>query len=121
MTQAKLTDLRDDPKVLEIGKQGLLPYGFEVVMVRDLAGKFSGRRTFIELLEAIVPDYYEEVGQQLQAWVPPPPKIEPRARPPAGVVRTEASSEEPGTEATAEATKHTETQRSVEGLGDEET
>ncbi len=49
--------------------------GFEVMMVRDLAGKFGGRKTFIEILESIVPEFYEQVGQHLRSWVPPPPKL----------------------------------------------
>ena len=77
-TQATLEGLREDPKALEAGKAGLSPIGFEVLLVRDLAGKFSGRRTFIELLEATVPDFYKQVGQHLRAWVPPPPKYEPQ-------------------------------------------
>jgi len=53
----------------------MTPIGFEVVMIRDIAGRFSGRRTFIEDLEKLVPEFYEEVGQHLRPWTPPPPSI----------------------------------------------
>ena len=58
----------------------MTPTGFEVAMFCDLAGKFSKRRVFIQELESIVPRFYEQVGQHLRAWVPPPP--EPRRRAP---------------------------------------
>lgn len=41
----------------------------------DLAGKFSGRKVFVEELEKAVPHFYQEAGQLLKAWTPPPPKI----------------------------------------------
>ncbi len=74
-TQAGLTNLRENPQLLRADNMALVPQYFDVIMVRDLAGKFTGRRTFIERLEAIVPSYYEQVGQHLRAWVPPPPKL----------------------------------------------
>lgn len=80
-TQSRLEDLRDNPKLLEVGKAGLRQHSFEILVVRDLAGKFSGRRTFIEALETIVPEFYEQVGQHVRAWVPRPPKIEAREMP----------------------------------------
>jgi hypothetical protein len=40
----------------------------------DIAGRFAGSRTFIELLEKLVPRFYEQVGQHLRAYVVPPPR-----------------------------------------------
>lgn len=77
-TQAPLSDVLEDPKCLEQGTKGTLPTRFEVAIVRDLAGRFSGRQTFIDDVEAAVPDYYDRVGQHLRAWTPPPPPIEKR-------------------------------------------
>lgn len=74
-TLAALADLRENPRHLDADNASLVPQHFEVIMVRDLAGKFSGPRTFVEQLESAVPDYYEQVGQHLRAWIPPPPKI----------------------------------------------
>ncbi len=73
-TQASLESLRESADVLLADNATLVPKYFDIILVRDLAGKFAGPRTFIESLESIVPEYYEQVGQHLRAWVPPPPK-----------------------------------------------
>ena len=49
---------------------------FEVEMSSDLGAKFNSRKKFIEALESLVPVFYQNVGQHLQAFVPPPPKLE---------------------------------------------
>lgn len=72
-TQASLADVKNDPNCLDCGKPGLSPTGFEVLLIRDCAGRFSGTRTFIQDLEAVIPDYCDRVGQQLRRWVPPAP------------------------------------------------
>jgi len=51
ITQVSLTEVRENVEVLERGRETLAPTSFEVVLVRDLAGKFSGAKTFIEALE----------------------------------------------------------------------
>jgi len=73
-TVARLAEVREDPACLQTENQRLAPNRLDVMMVRDLAGKFSGRRTFIDHIETVVPEFYERVGQHLRAWVPPPPK-----------------------------------------------
>ncbi len=78
-TQVTLEGLKEDPKRIEQGMSGLAPTAFEVVMIRDLSGRFSGRKTFVETLEAMVPEFYRRVGQRLRAWVPPPPRLDPPA------------------------------------------
>ncbi|MCY4610715.1 MAG: hypothetical protein OXC38_03295 [Gammaproteobacteria bacterium] len=77
-TQAKLSEIRDNPKCLENGGAGAVLKKFEVVIVTDLAGRFSRRKTFIEDLEKVVPEFYERIGQHLRPWIPPPPAIEKR-------------------------------------------
>jgi len=52
-----------------------LPTAFKVMMVKDIAGKFSGSRTFIEELEKFVPEFYENVGQLLESFRPKPPQL----------------------------------------------
>ena len=47
-------------------------------MIRDLAGRFSGRRTFVEDLENLIPEFYDRIGQNLRPWTPPPPSIDKR-------------------------------------------
>lgn len=75
-TQASLAELRADPGLLESPNRAMAPTSFEVLLIRDLAGKFSGSRTFIELLEAAVPGFYAQVGERLRAYVVPPPKLQ---------------------------------------------
>ena len=75
-TQAPLSEVKVDSKCLENESPGMAPTGFEVIMIRDIAGRFSGRRTFIEDLENMIPEFYEEVGQHLRPWAPPPPSID---------------------------------------------
>ena len=77
-TQASLTEIKSDPRCLESGHTGATPTSFEVVMIRDIAGRFSGRRTFIEDLENLIPEFYDRIGQNLRPWAPPPPSIDKR-------------------------------------------
>lgn len=80
-TQASLAEARANPACLESENKALTPVAFEVSMVRDMAGKFSGNKTFIEGIEEFVPLYYENVGQHLRAWVAAPPKVIASAQP----------------------------------------
>lgn len=75
ITQAPLANLREDPSLLDAENKTLVPTQFEVLLVRDLAGKFSGSKTFIEHLEDAVPYFYEQVCQYLRSYVPPPPRL----------------------------------------------
>ena len=47
-TQCSLPVAKADPRLLEAQAPGLKPQAFEVQLIRDLAGKMSGARTFIE-------------------------------------------------------------------------
>ena len=75
-TQATLSELKADPGCLTNTRDRLLPTRFEIRMIADVAGRFSGRRTFIEDLEKLAPKFYDQVGQHLRAWVEPPPPID---------------------------------------------
>jgi hypothetical protein len=79
-TQATLKALRDDPSRIDAGNQALVPTQFSVLLIKDLAGKFSGTKTFIEQLEEAVPKFYEQVGQYLRAYVEPPPRVQKVSR-----------------------------------------
>jgi hypothetical protein len=74
-TQATLELVRENPECLESDNKAIAPHSFEVLLVADLAGKFAGRRTFIEQIEEVVPAFYKDVGEHLRAYVPPPPKL----------------------------------------------
>ena len=72
-THRSLEDVKNDPNCLDYGKSGLSPTGFEVLLIKDCAGRFSGTRTFVQDLEAVIPDYYDRIGRQLRRWIPPAP------------------------------------------------
>lgn len=74
-TQASLASLREDPTHLEGVNKALAPTRFDVLLVRDLAGKFAGAKTFVENVEEVVPYFYEQVGQYLRPYVAPPPRV----------------------------------------------
>ncbi|WP_417462046.1 hypothetical protein [Kordiimonas sp.] len=74
-TAKSLEILREDPAALQCENPGLVPSRFEVMLVRDLAGKFSGSKTFLEGLNSAVEDFYHEAGEHLRVWVPPAPKL----------------------------------------------
>lgn len=74
--QVRLQDVRENPDVLLVYEgTHIQPVAFDVTLSRDIAGKFSGRNTFIEAVEETVTQFYEIAGQNLQAWAPPAPKV----------------------------------------------
>lgn len=73
-TDAPLSVLREAPDALQTENKDTAPHSFEVLLVESLGKRFAGRRTFIEDLEKIVPQFYDLVGQHLRAWQPAPPK-----------------------------------------------
>lgn len=70
-----LAQLRGGDDVVDRAFAAGVPSSFKVMMVRDIAGRFSGNKTFVEELERLVPDFYENVGQHLQAFQPKPPQV----------------------------------------------
>jgi hypothetical protein len=80
-TQATLSQVRDDPQYLIGDNLKTVLTSFDVIMVRQLGGKFSGVKTFVDSLEAAVPDFYELVGQHLRAWRPAAPKLRGKTEP----------------------------------------
>lgn len=58
----------DDPRSL--------PSRFTVALERDMGIKRGrGRGSFVKSVEALVRDFYHDVVQELEAWVPPAPRI----------------------------------------------
>lgn len=72
-TVCRLEELREEPTSV-VSASPLSPKSFEVFYLSDNSRRFSGRSTFIEDLEQIVPEFYDNVGQRLERWVPKPPK-----------------------------------------------
>ena len=73
-TMKDLATLRRDPMAIQTDNPDAVPHAFEVILVEGTGKRFGGRRTFIEDLERIVPEFYDLVGANLKAWQAPPPK-----------------------------------------------
>lgn len=74
-TQIALAEAHTDSSPLYESKGTMDLVGFEVVKVVDLGSRFGRPRVFIDELEDAVPEFYETVGQNLQAWVQPAPRV----------------------------------------------
>ncbi|WP_306131163.1 hypothetical protein [Roseivivax marinus] len=95
-TTKDLKTLRDDPTAIQNDNPETTPHSFEVLLVENLGKRFSGRRTFIEDIERIVPSFYDLVGVNLKAWQAPPPKpVKARSEPDPGEL-TQADLESTG-------------------------
>jgi hypothetical protein len=53
-----------------------IPTKLEVIHFKELAGKFSGSKNFVQEFIDTFEIFYEKVVQNLEAWKPKPPKIE---------------------------------------------
>jgi hypothetical protein len=72
-TVCRLGELRANAKEI-LAEASLPPRAFAVLALCDDARRFAGRKTFIEDLEAIVPRFYDQIGQHLERWQAKPPK-----------------------------------------------
>jgi len=72
-TICRLAELRDDPKAI-VGNATQAPKSFEVFLLSGDGRRFSGRKTFIDEVEHLVPLFYDQIGQNLERWLPKPPK-----------------------------------------------
>lgn len=74
-TFGMLSALKVNPDVVLSDKTTSPPIAFEVIMSRDLAGRFKGSQTFVQDTQGLMLEFYEKVGQHLREWVAPPPKV----------------------------------------------
>ena len=77
-TQENILKIRQNPDILQSDNPKLVPVSFDVLLIEDTGARFSGRKTFIEDLERLVPEFYEIIGQNLRPWQKRPPMIEKR-------------------------------------------
>lgn len=80
-TQFPVSELRENPGIVEIGKEHLQVVSFDVFLARRLGARFTQVSNFITDLEAIVPEYYRRVGSDLSAWIKRAPQIRDDATP----------------------------------------
>lgn len=74
-TVHSLNSLREEPELCEKDKNDLQVVSFHVYMARRLGVKFTQQTNFVSELEALVPEFYREIGQNLSGWRKPAPKI----------------------------------------------
>ncbi|GBE44385.1 hypothetical protein BMS3Bbin10_02477 [bacterium BMS3Bbin10] len=72
-TFASIVDLRENIDIAEVGRPGALPKSFEISTVTDLERKFFGPSSFVDGLEAAVPQFYDDIARHIEAWQPTPP------------------------------------------------
>ncbi len=74
-TICPLDEAIDDPNCLIPDGTKELPKTLAITKVVDLAGKFSASSSVVDLAREGLLDFYHQVGESLQAWVPEPPKL----------------------------------------------
>lgn len=80
---------------------------FQIEMSADLGKYFNSRKKFVENLERHIPYFYENVGENLKAFVPRPPKLKSEITKNSDdsretVVDSEANSSDPPSNSSAE-------------------
>jgi hypothetical protein len=81
-SQHALAGLRDGTVSPADDRPDSVVSSFEILLVRDLGARFAQRRNFVADVQRALPDFYEQVGQNLKAWQPPaPPLPEDKAQP----------------------------------------
>lgn len=84
-TQYALTALRDNVDLASTDRSSQTVLSFELLLIKDLGAKFNQRRNFISELEKAVPEFYEQIGQHLRAWMAPAPRLREEKSDPASV------------------------------------
>ena len=74
-TQAGLEAVRENPETILQDDASKAPVAIEVLMATEDGRRFRGRKTFIQMLEDAVPEFYDRIGQNLKPWEPPAPRI----------------------------------------------
>lgn len=77
-TMVTLVELRTNRDSIVPPNVDELPTSFEILRTLDLGANFKSARKFVEASETLVVDMYRHVGQHLQAWQPPAPKVKPK-------------------------------------------
>lgn len=74
-TQYPLADLLANPDLGATGREALTLTRMEVLLVKDLGGRFAQRKNFVSEFLAAVPEFYDKAAENLRAWQPRPPKL----------------------------------------------
>ena len=74
-TQHPLASLRDGTSSPAEDRPDSVASSFEILLVRELGARFAQRRNFVMDVQKAVPEFYDQVGQNLKAWQPPAPPL----------------------------------------------
>lgn len=74
-TSKTLAELREKPECIQCENPKLAPASFHISQQKDLAGRFSGSRTFLEGLNNVVEEFYKNIGEHLKSPRPSAPKF----------------------------------------------
>lgn len=74
-TQVTLHRARENPEALQNPNVTTAATSFEVLMIDDFAADFGRNVKFVERMETVVANFYEQIAEHLRTWVPTPPKI----------------------------------------------
>ena len=73
---ASLSEIRErGSEILIHNNTTSLPVGFDIGLTQDLSSRFSGPKTFVQTAAPLLREFYEQAGQHLRKWTPPPPKV----------------------------------------------
>ncbi len=73
-TTQNLSELRQESQSILSEGSKTPPRAFRIALTVDNPRRFTGRRTFVEDLESVIPSFYDNVGQHIQRWQPKPLK-----------------------------------------------
>jgi hypothetical protein len=74
-TQHRLAELLVSTDIASVGREGFNLLSMEVVLVKDLGGRFAQRRNFVADLLQAVPEFYDKAAENITAWQARPPKL----------------------------------------------
>lgn len=74
-TQFPLSELRERPEIASADKDGMAVSSFELLLVKDLGGKFTQRKNFVTELVCGASEFHANIGENLTNWQAKPPKI----------------------------------------------
>jgi hypothetical protein len=72
---ATLGEIREDRNFLSLNDASLLPTRFEIEMTSTSIANFSKPRGVVQDAQKLVKEFYKEIGQHLNKWMPQAPKI----------------------------------------------
>ena len=75
-TTSTLVPLFEEPEIIVPDNIKVIPNKLEIIHFRELAGKFSGTKNFVQEFMDSFEVFYEKVVQNIEAWKPKPPKLE---------------------------------------------